>query len=198
MRLILLYSGGLDSSFVASLLLREGHEVVPLHAYIDRELLAIAIRNLRKIAPAVHTIYVADHRRILSSIVRKLYRMKAREYTCIACKALMMLEASRLGEELGADGIVTGETLGQVASQTLPNMLLVHRYARLPVYTPLLSLDKHEASNKLGSMLEKTPPCPFLPRKPATRPDPVLVEIVLREVQIERLAEGIIFEKIIV
>ncbi len=198
MRLILLYSGGLDSSYVASRLVREGHEVIPLHAYIDRGLLVVAIRNLKRVAPGIRWLYLADHRRALLEAQRRLRRLRAREYTCVACKAIMLAAASRLGLELGADGIVTGETLGQVASQTLPNMVLVHRYARLPVYTPLLALDKHEASNLLGGVLEKTPACPFLPRRPVTRPDPVLAKLILEEVQVERLAEGVLFEKIII
>lgn len=198
MRLILLYSGGLDSSYVASMLIRRGHEIIPLHALIDARLLTIAVNNLRRVAPQVHELYIAYHRSAMRLLRERLRRMKALEYTCVACKAMMLIEASRLGEELGADGIVTGETLGQVASQTLPNMLIIHRYARLPVYTPLLALDKHEASNMLGGVVEKTPQCPFLPKRPVTRPDPVLAELVLREAGVVELAERVQFEKIIV
>jgi thiamine biosynthesis protein ThiI len=106
----------------------------------------------------------------------------------------MLLEASRLAEQLGAEGVVTGETLGQVASQTLPNMLLIHSYARLPVYTPLLSLDKHEAGNLVAHEAVKTPRCPFLPRRPVTRPDPALAEMILEEVSVEELARLADFE----
>ncbi len=197
-RYVLLYSGGLDSTYILSTLSKQPRvEVVLLHAYMGRRLLNIAIRNARRVYPHPLALYVSNHRELLATVVKRLRRQRAVEYTCLACKALMMREASILAEKVGARGIVTGETLGQVASQTLPNMMLIHSYALKPVYTPLLALDKHEAGNRLAHILEKTPPCSFLPKRKITRPDPVLAKMIINDT-IEGLDELVGFERLII
>ncbi len=199
-RYVLLYSGGLDSSYLYKHLSSyEGVEVVPLHAYISRRVFEVAARNLRRLAGRPVTLFlVSNHASLLYAAVRRLEEMGLREYTCIVCKALMLLEAGRLAEELGAKGVVTGETLGQVASQTLQNMMVIHRYARVPVYTPLLGLDKHEASNLMAGLVEKSPRCPFLPKRPLTRADFVEALLVLDEIGVESLAELALYERLII
>ncbi len=196
--LILLYSGGLDSTYIYAELLKRGVSVAPLHAYTSRPILRVAVENLRRVSGRPVTLYVSNHADLLRAVVRRLRRLRAEHLTCVACKVLMLLEAQRLADILGAEGIVTGEILGQVASQTLPNMLLVHGFVEKPVYTPLLALDKHEASNLIAHVLVKTPPCPFLPRRPATRPDPVEARMVLEEAGIRELAEAAYYERVVV
>ncbi len=197
-RYVLLYSGGLDSSYILSTLSRQpGVNVVLLHAYMGRRLLDIAVRNARRVYPHQLILYLSNHRELLMVAVKRLRRLRAVEYTCLACKALMMREASLLAERVGARGIITGETLGQVASQTLPNMMLIHSYASKPVYTPLLALDKHEAGNRLAHVLEKTPSCPFLPKRRITRPDPILAEMIINEA-VRGLDELVVFERLVV
>ena len=56
----------------------------------------------------------------------------------------MVRVASALGERLGADALVTGDSLGQVASQTLPNLAVVEEAAQLPLLRPLIDRDKSE------------------------------------------------------
>jgi thiamine biosynthesis protein ThiI len=57
----------------------------------------------------------------------------------------MLREAERVAVESGALGIVTGDSLGQVASQTLENLAAIRRGIGLPIYSPLMGMDKEES-----------------------------------------------------
>ncbi|HSL71662.1 MAG TPA: rhodanese-like domain-containing protein, partial [Longimicrobiales bacterium] len=72
-------------------------------------------------------------------------RARARQsYWQIVLKRLMYRAASAIGHELQAHAIVTGEAVGQVSSQTLPNLRAIEPAATLPVFRPLLGFDKEE------------------------------------------------------
>ncbi|MCB0387116.1 MAG: hypothetical protein KDD43_17110, partial [Bdellovibrionales bacterium] len=62
----------------------------------------------------------------------------------VALKRKMYEVASRLGEELGVDALITGEAIGQVSSQVLCNLKLIEEKATLPVLRPLVGMDKEE------------------------------------------------------
>lgn len=92
-------------------------------------------------------------------------------------RRLMMMIASRLSYDEQAKGLITGDCLGQVASQTLENMFVVDAAAVVPVYRPLVSFDKEaviELSRKIGVHDLSAEPCKescrlFSPKKPEVR-----------------------------
>ena len=65
-------------------------------------------------------------------------------YQCVLCKRLMLMTAQEMAVRLGATGIVMGDSLGQVASQTLNNIRAEQHGLKLPVLRPLIGLDKLE------------------------------------------------------
>jgi len=65
-------------------------------------------------------------------------------YQCVLCKRLMLRTAQAVAKEVGAKGIVMGDSLGQVASQTLNNIMAEQHGLELPVLRPLIGLDKLE------------------------------------------------------
>jgi thiamine biosynthesis protein ThiI len=75
---------------------------------------------------------------------RRLATAGAGRLQVLSQRRLMMRVASALGERLGADALVTGDSLGQVASQTLPNLAVVEEAAELPLLRPLIDRDKAE------------------------------------------------------
>jgi tRNA uracil 4-sulfurtransferase len=75
---------------------------------------------------------------------RSLATAGAGKLQVLAQRRLMVRVASRLGEQVGAEAIVTGDSLGQVSSQTLPNLVAVEAAAELPLLRPLLGWDKTE------------------------------------------------------
>jgi tRNA uracil 4-sulfurtransferase len=75
---------------------------------------------------------------------RSLATAGAGKLQVLAQRRLMVRVASRLGEQVGAHAIVTGDSLGQVSSQTLPNLVAVEAAAELPLLRPLLGWDKTE------------------------------------------------------
>ncbi|MEC7769474.1 MAG: tRNA 4-thiouridine(8) synthase ThiI, partial [Acidobacteriota bacterium] len=85
--------------------------------------------------------------------------------------------ADRLARETGARALVTGEVIGQVASQTLENLAVIDAVTRLPVFRPLIGLDKNEISDEaqcIGtypiSIIPDQDCCQlFTPKHPATR-----------------------------
>jgi thiamine biosynthesis protein ThiI len=97
--------------------------------------------------------------------------------------------ASAFADEKGALGIVTGESLGQVASQTIHNLHVLDNVVELPVYRPLIGMDKVEIENiarKIGTYgvsARKVNGCTVVPDKPATRSS--IVDVANLEEELE-------------
>src|SRR5918996_3282377 len=75
---------------------------------------------------------------------RRLATAGAGRLQVLSQRRLMVRVASALGKRLGSDALVTGDSLGQVASQTLPNLAVVEEAAELPLLRPLVDRDKAE------------------------------------------------------
>jgi thiamine biosynthesis protein ThiI len=92
-------------------------------------------------------------------------------------RRMMMRAASRIAVAEGSTALVTGENLGQVASQTLANLAVIEDAATLPILRPLITFDKHEIIEKARaidtyetSVLPYEDCCSlFVPKHPATR-----------------------------
>ena len=119
------------------------------------------------------------------------------EYFTLIMRRFMMRIAQRVGERIGAGCIVTGECLGQVASQTLEAMRSTEDACDLPVFRPLVGMDKEEivsVSRKIGtfgtSILPYEDCCTvFIPRHPKTHPQLDEVRAAEAALPIQELVE---------
>ncbi len=196
-KLVALFSGGMDSATAAWLCMKRGAEVYLLHASLgslySREawmrVLAVA-RKLREWVPRDRfELLVFNHENALKTVVEKL----PRKLTCLACKHLMLRVAEHVAGELGAVGIVTGDSIGQVASQTLDNLYAITRGIEMPVYRPLAGMDKMEIAalaRRIGVYEEAAKSvvtCRVTPEYPETHAKPYALEPYWD--LLERLAE---------
>jgi len=97
-----------------------------------------------------------------------------RNMECVLCRRMMLRVAERMAAKHGADCIVTGESLGQVASQTLTNIFVEERATKLPIIRPLIGFDKVEIekiAKNIGTYEISILPglcCTIAPKKPST------------------------------
>ncbi|MBA3264302.1 MAG: tRNA 4-thiouridine(8) synthase ThiI [Thermoleophilaceae bacterium] len=128
---------------------------------------------------------------------RRLATAGAGRLQVLSQRRLMVRVAAALGERLDAGALVTGDSLGQVASQTLPNLAVVEEAAQLPLLRPLIDRDKSEivdAARALGtydiSILPDEDCCQLFTSKPAsTRGHPDDLRRIERTADIEELVE---------
>ena len=119
------------------------------------------------------------------------------EYFTLIMRRFMMRIAERIALDAGAKAIVTGENLGQVASQTMEAMASTQAVLKLPVLQPLIGMDKEEIvqmSRKIGtfdtSILPYEDCCTvFTPRHPRTRPTVSEVEKAESALDVDALVE---------
>ncbi len=179
MKGILLLSGGIDSPVAGRMMLARGFDLVLLHMdnrpfTDDREFekakeLAAA---LSKAAGTPIPFYVAKHGLVAQGITAK---STDRHYHCILCRRMMLRTAEALARRENADFIVTGESLGQVASQTLTNLKVEEDVVSTPILRPLVGLDKVEIMDRareFGSYDTSTSAglcCTIVPEKPSTK-----------------------------
>jgi len=182
MKLVALVSGGIDSPVAAYKIASLGADVILLHMdnrpYTDDR----CIDKVVKIAGRLNTVlkkeiplYVADH-----GTNQTLIRKKCdSSYQCVLCKKLMIHVAEEFASRNGCSGIIMGDSLGQVASQTLKNIRSETSDVKIPVARPLIGLDKLEieaVAKEIGtyeiSILPESP-CGALPPKPITEADPM-------------------------
>ncbi len=178
-RLVSLFSGGIDSPVAAWLMMKRGAEVLPLFmdqrphvgdSYIDR--VEEAYQTVGKFVPSeAFNLYIVPFREVMSRIMES----PIPSLRCVLCKRSMYRVASTFAAEMNAHGIVTGESLGQVASQTLDNLYVIDEAADLPVLRPLIGFDKVEIESiarKIGTYevtARSVEGCTVVPDKPATR-----------------------------
>ncbi|MCG2827401.1 MAG: tRNA 4-thiouridine(8) synthase ThiI, partial [Thermoplasmatales archaeon] len=93
---------------------------------------------------------------------------------CVLCKRMMLRIGEKIAKTENADGLVTGESLGQVASQTLENIYVTNNAVKIPVLRPLIGFDKIEIEKiaKETGLYEISIipclPCSAVPKKPST------------------------------
>lgn len=145
-RALALLSGGFDSAVAAWMIMKRGVRLDYLFCNLGGDAYERAVLQVAKVLADSWSwgtrprLIVVD----FSDPVRELRASVRPSYWQVVLKRLMYRAASRVGEELGAAGIVTGEAIGQVSSQTLANLGAIAPAASLPVYRPLIGFDKGE------------------------------------------------------
>lgn len=179
MKGLLLISGGLDSP-VAGWIMSKQMELCSVHfsgePFINRETEGKA-RKLSEII-GIKKFIVIPFGKIQEEVVNKCNH----RYYYVITKRVMLMLAEKLAKEENCDYLVTGDSLGQVGSQTLSNMATITRAAKMEVLRPLLSYDKIETINlakEIGTYELSTGPemCSLLgPKHPATRSTLEIIE----------------------
>lgn len=178
-KLICLFSGGIDSPVAAWLMMKRGANVrllfIDQRPFVGEDYYRRALKaaeRLRQYVPLKnYQIYIVPAGIIMESILK----CSPAKFVCVLCKRMMYRIACDLAHKVNASGIVTGENLGQVASQTLANLKVLDEISTLPVYRPLIGFEKMEIvalAKKIGTYETSTTPvdgCSVVPTKPATQ-----------------------------
>ncbi len=186
-KLLALVSGGIDSAAAAALALEQGLEIAAAHferapfsdsAVEDKAKRIAAFLSEKFNAPI--RLHVIPHGKYLTQIARNCEM----RYVCVMCRRMMLRIASEIAIAEKCDALLTGESLGQVASQTLHNLSAEHGASSIPVARPFLCMDKLEierVGKRFGTYELSILPggcCEMVPPKPATR---ATIEKILAE-----------------
>jgi thiamine biosynthesis protein ThiI len=177
-RALVLLSSGIDSPVASWLAMKRGCEITHLHLdggrWAGSDVKAAAIENHRRLSrwcagnPLMMVIANSE------PLYDRMHELRIPpRYRCVICKRFMQQVASRLMQHEGALAIITGENLGQVASQTLANLSVISDGMTVPVLRPLITYDKEEIitiARRIGTF--DTHPgdlaCRAVPKMPAT------------------------------
>jgi thiamine biosynthesis protein ThiI len=177
---VTLLSGGIDSPVSSYLIARRGIHLVPVHFFSFPYTSQQAKDKVLKLAELLTgwcgrlTVEIVPFTRIQEEIRAKC----PEEYFTLIMRRFMMRISEKIAEANGCKALVTGENLGQVASQTMEALRCTEDCVSLPVLRPLIGLDKKdiiEYANRIGtfetSILPYEDCCTvFTPRHPRTKP----------------------------
>ena len=147
-KLVSLISGGIDSPVATFLMMKRGVLPVLLHFQVS-EAEAAKVARLRDrleeySAGRKIKLIVIPRAELFQGKFSELFNSRYEPYVCVICKYLMHKKAAQVVREEGAFGIITGDNLAQVASQTLKNLLAQRQGSDCPVYSPLIAYEKIE------------------------------------------------------
>ncbi|WP_048159942.1 7-cyano-7-deazaguanine synthase [Thermococcus barophilus] len=179
MKAVALLSSGIDSPVAIYLMLKKGLEVIPIHFKQDEgkyKKVQKIWKQLKELYPErLKELVVVDVYEYQAPVFEKIMEMKKHKWICVFCKFTMYRKATEIARENGALAIITGDSLGQVASQTLDNLFIISLATDLPILRPLIGLDKEEVikiAKKIGTFdisIEPEEGCPFVPKHPIIR-----------------------------
>ncbi|HVQ77696.1 MAG TPA: tRNA uracil 4-sulfurtransferase ThiI [Candidatus Binatia bacterium] len=181
-----LLSGGIDSPVAAWRMMKRGCRVVFVHFHSVPYLPDVSQRKARDLVAQLTAWQYASRLYLVpfGEIQREVVLAVPPPARVVVYRRLMIRIAEALARGAGAGALVTGESLGQVASQTLENLARIDEAAGMPVLRPLIGMDKIEITAQakaIGTLETSTEPdadcCTlFVPRHPDTRVDREAVE----------------------
>ena len=177
LKVLVLISGGIDSPVAAYLVGRLGVEVIPVYfdnspfSSIEAKSRAVeCIKRLKEVL-GFKEAYIFPN----GDNLKEFFEKCKRRFICVLCRRMMLRVAEKFALEVGASALVTGESLGQVASQTLQNILVEDKAVKIPVLRPLIGLNKEESvriARKIGTYeisIRNVVSCTVNPKQPATK-----------------------------
>ncbi len=197
---VCLLSGGIDSPVAAYRMMRRGCRVVFVHfhsqPFADRtsQEKAIDLAQLLTRYQFASRLYLVPFGEIQQEVVTGV----TGRFRVLVYRRLMLRIAEEIARKEGAQALVTGESLGQVSSQTLQNIVAIEEAATLPILRPLLGMDKEEITDqaqKIGTYDISTIPdqdcCSmFAPRQVVTRATNEEISLAERALVLEPLVQG--------
>jgi thiamine biosynthesis protein ThiI len=196
-RVVALLSGGFDSPVAAARMMRRGCHVIFVHfhshPYLDtssqEKVRALAARLVRRQLKA--KLFLVP----FGDLQREIVSRCAPAARVVVYRRFMVRIADLIAEREEASALVTGESVGQVASQTLANLSLIGQVGKRLVLRPLIGMDKDEIireAKALGTYdisIQRDQDCCalFLPRSPATRAAPGIIARAEAGMEIERV-----------
>jgi thiamine biosynthesis protein ThiI len=191
--LVSLLSGGTDSAVATWLMMQRGCKVFPIFmnqspftgcCYIEK-----AYQVFFKLRKAVLYPEMKLAVAKIGGIMEKIVKNVKPKNICVHCKRTMIRVATKYAEEVKAKGLITGESVGQVASQTVDNLYVISQATKMPIFRPLIGFSK-EVIHKLAKEIDiyeiaakDIGYCDILPPHPATKSK--LEEIIDEEKNLE-------------
>ena len=201
-RAMSLLSGGIDSPVASWMVAKRGMELecIHFHSYpFTSEKSQEKVRDLAQIL-AKYCGRVRLHKVNMLEIQKSIgLNCKDEEMTIIS-RRFMMRIAERVAESRHCDALVTGESIGQVASQTIQGLTCTNASVKMPVFRPLIAMDKTEiieVAQKIGtfetSILPEEDCCTvFSPKRPVTKPKLDRIEKSENKLDVEKLIQDAI------
>jgi len=196
-KIVCLVSGGIDSPVAAWLMIRKG--LAPVCVYFDnapyadettRQRAIESMEKLRHCTTGDIKLYIVPHGADLAEIIEKC----PCNLTCVLCKRMMYRIAEKIALREKAEAIVTGEIIGEHASQTLRNLRVeTAALSLVTILRPLAGLNKTEVENlarKIGTFDVSTQPascCSAVPAQPRTRSRFEEVDVAEKELDVDMM-----------
>ncbi|MCG3219302.1 MAG: hypothetical protein KAR35_09865 [Candidatus Heimdallarchaeota archaeon] len=204
MKAIALISGGIDSPVAAYLMAKKGYEVIGLYYdsnhYADELTTERALRTMDRLHELTDNFkvgYIMPH----GDDLDRIKSVAPDKLTCVYCHREMYRKAELLAHHLKADVIVSGEIIGEQASQTVRNLYATtDALQTIPIIRPLIAMNKDEVikiSQKIETFeLNKLPGqcCLAVPNKPETRAE--LYDMVEYTQEINQFIHSLDWDKI--
>ena len=199
-KVLSMISGGIDSPVATWQMMKRGAFINYLHfhsvpytsdASIKKVLDVIKVFQKHQLRA---TLFLAELAPIQEEVIEKCQE----KYRIILYRRFMFRIAEALAKREGAHAVITGESLGQVASQTIENMETIEAVTSMPILRPLVGMDKQEIVNKskeIGtydiSILPDEDCCAyFQPKQPATKATVEQLQKAEENLDVEALVEG--------
>ena len=206
-RVACLLSGGIDSPVAAHRMMKRGCAVSFVHFHSYPILSRASIEKARELVRLL-TMWQQRSRLYLvafGDIQQQVVLAVPGPMRVIVYRRLMLRIAEKIAQSRGAKALVTGEVVGQVASQTLENLQVIGSVATLPVFRPLIGMDKEEIMTEaraLGtypiSIVPDQDCCTlFTPRNPLTRGRLARVEAAERALPIDEIVEKAVADAVV-
>ena len=193
-KVLVLFSGGIDSAVAAWMMMKRGCDVTALYYDITGKK---SLKRAQSVLKQLNKWSIGNKIELIEikykNTLNKITKECKSNLTCLICKRMMYRIAEKTANKNEAKVLVTGENLGQVASQTLDNLNVLDRAIETPVLRPLIGLNKEEIieiAKKIGTYeasISSHEICQSIPEKPRTKGRIDEVEREEEKLEIEKM-----------
>ena len=201
-RVVALLSGGIDSPVAAWRMMRRGCQVTLIHFHSAPFLSNASQEKARRLAEVLTTYQLRTRLYMIAfgDLQRQITLSVPGDLRVVVYRRMMLRIADRIARHVRAGALVTGDVIGQVASQTLDNIAVIDTASQLTVFRPLVGMDKEEITiqaQRLGtydiSILPDQDTCTlFTPRHPETHARRFDVEKLEAALPIKEMIDAVV------
>lgn len=202
-KVLSLLSGGFDSIISSYLMAKRGAQVDFLHFHVFPDSEKVLKTKIKTIVDRLNQSTFSEKLFLASYIPFQMavlgLQTRQAKYELVVFRRLMVQVAEKLAQKYGYQALVLGDSLGQVASQTMENIVAVDQAVNLPIFRPLIGLDKIEIIDLVKKLnLEKTTNLPYkdccsiISTHPATKANLERIKLLEKNINSNQIISAIV------